>query len=383
MMPSENHGVTILLAGDTAPVNSNASVFASEECRWLSPELQSQIRQCDAFVLNLESPLTDNDASIQKSGWVLRAPTGTVNGFVTAGTTAVNLANNHIMDQGSAGLETTIRHLEAAGVGWFGAGRTPADASKPFIIAVNGQRIALMGLTTGDSRPNISDAPGPMLMTPEISLPRVQQACSENDHVIVLLHAGLERYPYPSPRLQRYCRFLVGQGVSAVICQHSHCIGAQEYYGEGYILYGQGNFLFDWGVPSDKHWEYGLLSSVRLVSGRRPEISHTVTEQTFPGVKPAAAMVQSDILNEFDIRSSDIRDRKQVEKLWKAHVRDVALDYMYPLSGRTGIIRKVVRRLGIANWMVGRWRMSWLRSMLRNADLREILEGVLEEEDTR
>jgi poly-gamma-glutamate synthesis protein (capsule biosynthesis protein) len=58
------------------------------------------------------------------------------------------------------------------------------------------------------------------------------------DYVIVLLHCGKEHYPYPSPKLQKTCHFMVEEGANAVICQHSHCTGCYEDYAGGHIVYG-------------------------------------------------------------------------------------------------------------------------------------------------
>ncbi len=54
------------------------------------------------------------------------------------------------------------------------------------------------------------------------------------------------------------CHFLVKQGASTVICQHSHCIGCMETYLDTPIIYGQGNMLFD--MPSKSPtWHRGCL----------------------------------------------------------------------------------------------------------------------------
>lgn len=65
------------------------------------------------------------------------------------------------------------------------------------------------------------------------------------DYTIVLYHGGKEHYRFPSPNLQKYCRKFIEKGANIVICQHSHCIGCEENYKNGKIIYGQGNFLFD------------------------------------------------------------------------------------------------------------------------------------------
>lgn len=77
------------------------------------------------------------------------------------------------------------------------------------------------------------------------------------DIAIVLYHGGKEHYRYPSPNLQRICRKIVDKGADLVICQHSHCIGCEEKWNSGVIVYGQGNFLFD--NSNSEFWKTGLL----------------------------------------------------------------------------------------------------------------------------
>jgi len=92
------------------------------------------------------------------------------------------------------------------------------------------------------------------------SFDHVQNLAQNHDYTIVLYHGGKELYQYPSPYLQRICRKFVEKGANLVVCQHSHCIGCQEIYKDGLIIYGQGNFLFDRG--KHKMWETGLLIQI-------------------------------------------------------------------------------------------------------------------------
>ena len=60
-----------------------------------------------------------------------------------------------------------------------------------------------------------------------------------------IINGGKEHYRYPSPDLQKICRKFIDKGADLVVCQHSHCIGCEEKYNHGTIVYGQWNFLFD------------------------------------------------------------------------------------------------------------------------------------------
>ncbi len=92
------------------------------------------------------------------------------------------------------------------------------------------------------------------------------------NHIVIILHTGLSGNPLPSPDQKRFCRHLINIGVTAVLCQHSHIIGAYEYFKEGFISYGQGSFAFDlnrtnttWNegyIVSFKFWEKSIETQV-------------------------------------------------------------------------------------------------------------------------
>ncbi|HPQ42085.1 MAG TPA: CapA family protein [bacterium] len=377
-MSDSGRNIRIVIAGDTAPIRSNRDVFMSASGSWLHSDLKKQIEAVDAFIVNLECPLLGDRHPAKKSGWVLSAPRECAQGLSKAGITAVNLANNHSMDHGIPGLISTMSVLQSEGIDHFGAGENFTGAAQPHVVFLNGKSVALMGLTTADSKTADIGRAGTMPMELPRCLPVILDACRRYDHVIVQLHAGLERYPYPSPGLQTFCRCLVDLGVCCVLCQHSHCIGSTESWKNGVIVYGQGNFLFDWGHTSNDPWNYGLLLCIELQKDLPPIVTHTVTRQTFPGVEPASSADSDRILHEFEQRSLRIRDIQNVEIMWQEQIESIAPDYLYPLTSRWKILRKIFRRLGISRWALGENRARWLGAVIENRDLREVMRTVLE-----
>src|SRR5690606_31179430 len=75
------------------------------------------------------------------------------------------------------------------------------------------------------------------------------------DNIVVILHTGLSEFPFASPNQRKICHFLVESGARAVLCQHSHIIGAYEHYKSGFISYGQGSFVF--GNKTNTFWNNG------------------------------------------------------------------------------------------------------------------------------
>lgn len=67
---------------------------------------------------------------------------------------ALNLANNHIMDQGKDGLTITQKLLTSIEIIPFGVGENQAEAWQPKIIERDGIRIALIGASYADYNDN-------------------------------------------------------------------------------------------------------------------------------------------------------------------------------------------------------------------------------------
>ena len=251
----------ILIGADFVPTKSNFSQFESGDVKELfGSKLCDKIKSSDYRIFNLEIPLTDEEHPIPKCGPNLIAPTECVAGYKAAGVDLLTLANNHILDQDQQGLESTIQVLNRAGIDYTGVGSTPDEAAKPYIFTCNGKNIGVYACAEHEfsivTEHSAGANPIDLLESPD-HVAKLKEQC---DYVIVLYHGGKEHYRYPSPNLQKVCRKLVEKGADLVVCQHSHCIGCEEKYQGGTIVYGQGNFLFD--DDDSEFWKTSLLISI-------------------------------------------------------------------------------------------------------------------------
>jgi hypothetical protein len=129
----------ILIGGDLVPTKSNFELFCSANTsELLGNALLDIIIKADFRVFNLEVPLTDQEMPIIKCGPNLIAPTSTINGIKQFQTDLLTLANNHIMDQGTQGLDSTIKVLSENGINYVGAGTTLKEAACPYVFKRNG-----------------------------------------------------------------------------------------------------------------------------------------------------------------------------------------------------------------------------------------------------
>lgn len=319
--------MNILIGADLVPTSRNIDLFASgDTLTLLGDDLNNILQNADYRIFNLEVPLTDREKPIHKCGPNLIAPTKCVAGYKAMQVDLLTLANNHILDQGQQGLESTCEVLDIAGIAYTGVGQTPAEAAKPYIFECDGKKIGVYACAEHEFSivTNHSSGANPidLLESPDhISALKVQ--C---DYVIVLYHGGKEHYRYPSPNLQKVCRKLVEKGANLVVCQHSHCIGCEEKYLGGTIVYGQGNFIFDMSEMDE--WQTSLL--IEFVDG---VVSYIPLKKHKETIRIANSIERAEILDSFRKRSEEIKDNRIIEDKYNEFVSQQLYEYLWSISG--------------------------------------------------
>ena len=340
----------IIIGADFIPKKSNLDLFVAGDVKELfGSELLQIIQSSDYRIFNLELPLTDELHPIDKQGPCLSWPTAAVNGYTAAGVDLVTLANNHIMDQGPQGLESTLRLLRERGIRFVGAGEDLCAASEPAVFEVYGKRIGVYACAEHEFSIAKAHTPGANPFDPLFSLDHVAELKERCDYVIVLYHGGKEYYRYPSPDLQRVCRRFVDKGADLVLCQHSHCIGCEERFGTGMIVYGQGNFLFD-GADTE-FWQTSLLVSV----GEDLSITYIPLRKKGPVVRLAEGDEGEKILEEFRSRSLEIQRDGLLEEKYREFAAGYAESYFRAFAGRRSLVFRALNKLSGGRY--GSWRL--------------------------
>ena len=327
----------ILIGADLVPTDTNWEFFTKGDSEQLvGKELCEMLKSVDYRIFNLEVPLTDISTPIKKCGPSLIAPTATIAGYKALGVDCLTIANNHIMDQGEQGFTSTRKVLEEHGISYVGGGDNLAEASKPYIFELEGKRIGLYACAEHEFSIAEEKIPGANPFDPLESPDHVVALKAQVDYVIVLYHGGKEHYRYPSPNLQKACRKLVEKGADLVICQHSHCIGCEEKYGNGTIVYGQGNFLFD--HSKSEFWQTSLLIQI----GDEFEISYIPLEKKGNVVRLAE---DSNILEQFHHRSSEICKDGFVSQKYAEFAESMLISYLWRIYGRKSIVYRALNKI--------------------------------------
>ena len=361
--------IQIIIGADFVPTETNNELFSDGNIQeLLGEDLLHLFNECEYKIFNLEMPLYDGVSPIIKRGPNLVAKTASISAYKNLGVNLFTLANNHILDQGEKGLDSTFNVLNESGIQYIGAGSDFGSLCKSIIIDICGKRIGVYGCCEHEFSVATSSHGGANPFDILTSFDEIHKLKSMCDFVIILYHGGKEHYRYPSPKLQRICRKFVDSGANLVLCQHSHCIGAREVYAEGDIIYGQGNFLFDHN-ESD-YWKTGLLVTLDAAFS----VGYIPIQKMGEKVRLASESAGKEILADFEKRSSAIAQSGFIEQQYASYSRDFASYYLRLLSGVT---RKNLVFHALNKITHGKWEKAYVRRKY-NQDALLALQNIIE-----
>ncbi|MBU5614631.1 CapA family protein [Geomonas azotofigens] len=371
--------VEIVIGGDVCPINRNARMFRNGDASGLFNDLLPEFQRSDLCVVNLECPLIEGGAPVTKVGPALRGEPQGITALSRAQIGLVNLANNHILDFGAQGVLSTVSACASAGVAVVGAGEDGREAGRPFIREIKGIRVGLLAYAEREAGVARGDKAVVSLLNLADYVRTLRICCDRFDCLIVLLHAGLQHHPYPSPMLQDTCRFMIEEGAAIVICQHSHCPGAVEKYRHGHIVYGQGNLLFDRYPQRAASFSRGFLVRVLLERGldARVELVPFLQSDHLPGARKMAAHQAACFLADLTGKSMRVQDAEFVRAQWTRLCHAKRYDLYSTLNGHGRVARFLNRTLRFSDWCYDRRRLLNLHHLISCESHREALETIL------
>jgi poly-gamma-glutamate capsule biosynthesis protein CapA/YwtB (metallophosphatase superfamily) len=241
-----------------------------------------------ARIINLETAVTQSEDRMQK-GINYRMHPANVGCLTAARTGCCALANNHLLDWGTAGLEETLDTLHGAGLRTAGAGRNRDEAMAPAVLAGNGARVLVYSVGCEDSGipsswaatekgPGIDFLADLSERSAEQLAARIRAARRAGDLVVVSIHwGGNWGYRVPREQTQFAHRLIDAAGVDVVHGHSSHHPKAAEIYRGKLVLYGCGDFINDYeGISGHDEFRGDLgvmyFPSLDPASGRLVEL---------------------------------------------------------------------------------------------------------------
>lgn len=384
-MKADQQVCRVLIAGDLCPQGRFESNFRKDSPANPLEPISSFIRQYDLSIVNLECPLTEKRDPILKGGPHLWASPECAAGIRSAGFQVASLANNHILDMGGKGLESTLNAVHAAGMKHVGAGMDLEEANRPLVVEVKSRRVAVFAFAENEFASATRNSPGACPLDDLENIARIRDARKEHDVVLVILHGGNEGYPLPNPALVKRCRHYVKAGASAVVCHHSHTPTGYEQYAGAPIFYGTGNLYFDWPDAHAEDWFEGYMVGLEIHADGSVDGTIHPYRQARDGkeVRLMSAEDARKFQERIDGFSKTIQNAEALTAQWKAFCSSVRLEYL----GNLLASNRVEQRL----WEMNILRPAWVQKrlstvyldMIRCESLREVLLEILSTEHER
>lgn len=332
----------LLFSADIYPTSTNIDYFNKGDVDYLfGQELMDVINFVDFRCYNVETPLVDEKHPVLKAGPNHIAPTSIINTLIKLTPDLITLGNNHIYDQGQNGVESTINLYRKNNIKYIGGGINREEAAKTFVYEKDGVKIGIYNCCEYESAAANEIHGGANLFDPYFTFQDIEELKASCDSLIVLFHGGREHYRYPTPMLQKKCQRFVDFGADLVICQHSHCIGCEEKYKNGTIVYGQGNFIFDRNINEFR--KNGLFVIFEYNNGSG-EVSYIPFARKNETIRLATEVEKDEILKEFYERSNQIKEKDFIQKKYTELVKKSYEKYVKKFLGRHLFI-KILNKL--------------------------------------
>jgi poly-gamma-glutamate capsule biosynthesis protein CapA/YwtB (metallophosphatase superfamily) len=317
----------------------------------------------DLNIVNLECPIIrEGEVKLTIIGPHLSTTEEVCNQLRKINVHAVTLANNHILDYGEKGLETTFESCIRNNLLYVGAGKELSDASKPLVIETNGIRVGIVNFCENEWSVATEKSAGANPLDLIDNLKQIKLTREIADFVLVIIHGGHEFYNLPSPRMLKTYRFFAENGADAIIGHHSHCISGFEWHKNVPIFYGLGNMLFTEPEKSEE-WYKGIILQLTLEIGKPISFElHPILQSKSDYKLTLLENTQKEkVLSEIKDYSDTISNRSELQRKWEQFVvskkRDINIfsplnfvpgKYVQAALFRLGINKIVMSKQGLA-----------------------------------
>ena len=258
-LQSEDITFTLATTGDIMCHNTNFqdaynSSTKSYDFSYYFTDIKQYLQEADITVGNLETTLAG--AKRGYSGYpTFNTPEILAKNLKAAGFNLVTTANNHCMDKGYSGIESTIDFLDKADLAHTGTFKSKKDQETVLIKNVKGVNIAFLSFTYGTNGIPIpkDKSYAVNLIDKNLIKSQIELAKNENpDLICVSMHWGIEYQTKANKEQEKLADFLFENGVDIILGNHSHVPQQMEKRTiklddgttkDGFVIYSLGNFM--------------------------------------------------------------------------------------------------------------------------------------------
>lgn len=223
----ETQEITLIFGGDVM-LSRYVGRKAEKEQDYVLPwaNIKDEFKAADLAFINLEAPFAEEGSYfVADQVMVFKTDPKMIAGLKEAGIDIVSLANNHILNQGQAGLDYTKQLLDENTISY-----APVVLRNVGFLAYTYDQ----GLDQDQLKEDLANL--------------------EAKIKIVSMHAGQEYITTHGKAQENFAHAAIDHGADLVIGHHPHVVQDSEIYKDKYIYYSLGNLIFDqdWSVPTTK-----------------------------------------------------------------------------------------------------------------------------------
>ncbi|MBP5579261.1 MAG: CapA family protein [Ruminococcus sp.] len=224
----------------------------------LYSEVKYLIQDADLAILNQETVISESNEVRGAEGGVLifNSPPEVADAVIDLGFDVFTMANNHLLDMGTDGLEESInfwnRKAAANDLTVLGAYLNEDDANRIRIREVNGVKIAFLAYAAHINGFDalLDDVPLRVIKNEEEDVieRQIKEARELADVVIVSAHWGAEDTNVVSEDRIELANKMVNWGADVILGCHTHTAQTMEWIEredgtKGFVYYSMGNFI--------------------------------------------------------------------------------------------------------------------------------------------
>lgn len=254
---TEDKKISLVAIGDIMCHNSqfkDAYKEGTYDFSYVFTDIKTYIENADIAIGNLETTFAGSKKGY--SGYPqFNTPETLAYNLKDIGIDVLTTTNNHCLDSGYNGIESTIDFLDQAEIAHTGTFKSPEDQNTILFKEVNGIKIAFLAYTYGTNGIPIPKGKEYCvnLINKEFILSQLDLAKKGNPDIIcVSMHWGVEYQRHPNDEQLDLTDFLFNNGVDIILGSHPHVLQPFEKREitledgtkkDGFVIYSLGNFM--------------------------------------------------------------------------------------------------------------------------------------------
>lgn len=213
-------------------------------------DVKQYVENADITLASLETNFVDGEKYSGRLKY--NAPLTLLGAIKDLGIDIINTANNHSLDYGFKGIESTINKIQEAGLENVGTYKTEEESTQILIKDIKGIKIAFLAYTYGitSDEKNLQEAPYALnLIQKEKIIADIQKSKEQGaEFTFVLMHWGDVDSSVQNNEQKELADFLFENGADFILGTHPASIQPMEIRENSkgqniFIAYSTGNFI--------------------------------------------------------------------------------------------------------------------------------------------